>query len=79
MPKTILTTSWLAAAVLATDAARPIHGPRTTSATEASAAELMCLPMGFPATRSPWWVTPTADPTNTRCGSQRSSSPTERR
>ena len=32
------------------DAARPIHGPRTTSATEANAAELMCLPMGFPAT-----------------------------
>ena len=32
------------------DAAKPIHGPRTTSATEANAAELMCLPMGFPAT-----------------------------
>jgi len=30
------------------DLARPIHGPRTTSATEANAAELMCLPMGIP-------------------------------
>ena len=32
------------------DLARPIHGPRTTSATEANSAELTCLPMGFPAT-----------------------------
>ncbi len=32
------------------DAAKPIHGPRTTSATESNAAELTCLPMGFPAT-----------------------------
>ncbi len=32
------------------DSAKPIHGPRTTSATEANAAELHCLPMGFPAT-----------------------------
>ena len=30
--------------------AKPIHGPRTTSATEANAAELFCLPMGIPAT-----------------------------
>lgn len=30
--------------------AKPIHGPRTTPATEANAAELMCLPMGFPGT-----------------------------
>ncbi len=30
------------------DLAKPIHGPRTTSATEANAAELHCLPMGFP-------------------------------
>lgn len=30
--------------------AKPIHGPRTTSATEANAAELQCLPMGIPAT-----------------------------
>jgi hypothetical protein len=29
---------------------RPIAGPRTVSATEANAAELTCLPMGFPAT-----------------------------
>lgn len=28
------------------DLAKPIHGPRTTSATEANAAELLCLPMG---------------------------------
>ena len=32
------------------DLAKPIHGPRTTSATEANSAELQCLPMGFPAT-----------------------------
>lgn len=32
------------------DLAKPIHGPRTTSATEANAAELRCLPMGFPGT-----------------------------
>jgi hypothetical protein len=32
------------------DLAKPIHGPRTTSATEANAAELQCLPMGIPAT-----------------------------
>jgi hypothetical protein len=32
------------------DLAKPIHGPRTTSATEANSAELTCLPMGFPAT-----------------------------
>ncbi|MFL2547344.1 MAG: hypothetical protein ACJ0SL_08310 [Candidatus Rariloculaceae bacterium] len=32
------------------DLAKPIHGPRTTSATEANAAELRCLPMGIPAT-----------------------------
>jgi hypothetical protein len=32
------------------DLARPIHGPRTVSATESNAAELTCLPMGFPAT-----------------------------
>jgi hypothetical protein len=30
------------------DLAKPIHGPRTASATEANAAELRCLPMGFP-------------------------------
>ncbi len=30
--------------------AKPIHGPRTTSAAEANAAELFCLPMGIPAT-----------------------------
>lgn len=30
--------------------AKPIHGPRTTSATEANAAELHCRPMGFPGT-----------------------------
>lgn len=30
--------------------AKPIHGPRTVSATESNAAELTCLPMGFPAT-----------------------------
>ena len=29
---------------------RPIAGPRTFSATEANAAELTCMPMGFPAT-----------------------------
>jgi hypothetical protein len=29
---------------------KPIAGPRTFSATEANAAELTCLPMGFPAT-----------------------------
>jgi hypothetical protein len=29
---------------------KPIAGPRTVSATEANAAELTCLPMGFPAT-----------------------------
>ena len=28
------------------DLAKPIHGPRTTSATEANSAELACLPMG---------------------------------
>ncbi len=32
------------------DLAKPIHGPRTASATESNAAELSCLPMGFPAT-----------------------------
>ena len=32
------------------DLAKPIHGPRTASATESNAAELLCLPMGFPAT-----------------------------
>ena len=32
------------------DLAKPIHGPRTVSATESNAAELTCLPMGFPAT-----------------------------
>jgi hypothetical protein len=32
------------------DLAKPIHGPRTTSATEANAAELQCLPMGIPGT-----------------------------
>ena len=32
------------------DLAKPIHGPRTTSATEANAAELQCFPMGIPAT-----------------------------
>lgn len=31
------------------DLAKPIHGPRTTSATESNAAELQCLPMGIPA------------------------------
>lgn len=30
--------------------AKPIHGPRTTPATESNAPELQCLPMGFPAT-----------------------------
>ena len=30
--------------------AKPLHGPRTASATESNAAELSCLPMGFPAT-----------------------------
>lgn len=30
--------------------AKPIHGPRTTSATASNAAELQCLPMGIPAT-----------------------------
>jgi hypothetical protein len=29
---------------------KPIAGPRTVSATESNAAELTCLPMGFPAT-----------------------------
>lgn len=29
---------------------KPIAGPRTFSATEANAAELTCMPMGFPAT-----------------------------
>lgn len=28
--------------------AKPLHGPRTASATEANAAEIRCLPMGFP-------------------------------
>ena len=32
------------------DLAKPIHGPRTTAATEANASELMCLPMGLPGT-----------------------------
>lgn len=32
------------------DKARPLHGPRIASATESNAAELQCLPMGFPAT-----------------------------
>ena len=32
------------------DLAKPIHGPRTTPATEANASELMCLPMGIPGT-----------------------------
>ena len=31
------------------DLAKPIHGPRTVSATESNAAELTCMPMGFPA------------------------------
>lgn len=31
------------------DLAKPIHGPRTTSATESNAAELTCMPMGIPA------------------------------
>jgi hypothetical protein len=31
------------------DLAKPIHGPRTVSATESNAAELTCLPMGIPA------------------------------
>ena len=30
------------------DKARPIHGPRTTSPTESTAAEMKCLPMGIP-------------------------------
>jgi hypothetical protein len=30
------------------DAAKPIHGPRTTEPTEANAPELQCLPMGIP-------------------------------
>ena len=32
------------------DLAKPLHGPRIASATESNAAELQCLPMGFPAT-----------------------------
>jgi hypothetical protein len=32
------------------DLAKPIHGPRTTSATDANSAELQCLPMGIPGT-----------------------------
>ena len=32
------------------DLAKPLHGPRTASATESNTAELQCLPMGFPAT-----------------------------
>ncbi len=28
--------------------AKPLHGPRTASATESNAAEIRCLPMGFP-------------------------------
>ena len=32
------------------DLAKPLHGPRTVSATVSNAAELQCLPMGFPAT-----------------------------
>jgi len=39
-------SSWGLAAF---ETARPIQGPRTTSATEANAAELACLPMGIPA------------------------------
>lgn len=31
-------------------AARPIHGPRATSTTEANAPELQCAPMGIPGT-----------------------------
>ncbi|HEX9875700.1 MAG TPA: hypothetical protein VGC50_03480 [Gammaproteobacteria bacterium] len=31
------------------DLAKPIHGPRTASATESNAAELTCMPMGIPA------------------------------
>lgn len=31
------------------DLAKPLHGPRTASATESNTAELQCLPMGFPA------------------------------
>jgi hypothetical protein len=31
------------------DLAKPIHGPRTVSATESNAAELTCMPMGIPA------------------------------
>lgn len=30
--------------------AKPLHGPRTARATESNAPELVCLPMGFPAT-----------------------------
>ena len=30
--------------------AKPIHGPDPASPTESNAAELLCLPMGFPAT-----------------------------
>lgn len=30
------------------DAAKPIHGPRTVSPTESTAAEMKCLPMGVP-------------------------------
>ena len=32
------------------DLAKPLHGPRTASATESNAAEMQCLPMGFPGT-----------------------------
>ena len=32
------------------DLSKPLHGPRISSATESNAAELQCLPMGFPAT-----------------------------
>ena len=32
------------------DLAKPLHGPRTASATQSNAAEMQCLPMGFPGT-----------------------------
>ncbi len=32
------------------DLAKPLHGPRTASATESNASEIQCLPMGFPGT-----------------------------
>ena len=32
------------------DLAKPLHGPRTASATQSNAAEMQCLPMGLPGT-----------------------------